>query len=1004
MHKAMPTNFFERKDRWGNGLSLWVLVAMVALMPPMAMGLSRLRLHNDIRQWLPPEAPEARTYAWFREHFGQQDRVVVSWDDASLNDPRVRWLERRLEGIRDAYGIRREGVRYVEEVTTPIEIIAEMERQKIPRDEAIRRLSGVLVGRGPLRVRLTQEGRARRRFVEREIARRLNAELGLQATVAPAYRVPAVDEHLLARLRRSLPTYAAAPSGETGAGADAARADALVEAAFPLFPPADFVFVKFPEHEFSVRIDWGRQRASEAVWARVIEVVRSIDGAAPTALTPAAVREPEASGGDVRQPLVADCFRVPGAPVAVSIVLSEAGKADLPAALEAIRRAASAVGIPPESLHMGGRPVATVALDAAVKRAAWNRSAAWYRLHERSVILLSALIGTFLAFVLLKNAWLTVLVLAASYFGVLVTVAAIPLSAGTMNMVLVVMPTLLLVLALSGSIHIGNYWKYALRQHPHRAVAYAYELGRSPCTLASVTTAIGLASLMISDLEPVRQFGLYSAVGCLIGLAVVLFGLPSLLQFWSCRPQVVANADPTFWRWMSRGLAARRNAVLVAAAVLVGVSACGLRYFRTETKVIHYFSPDARIVRDYRFLEDNLSGITPVEIVIRFDQTAQKRLNIAERAAVVREVEAHLRAHPDISGCLSLADLLPVIERPKADEGRRRGGVLGNLLSRNTRAVVAYNKRVFELNKRLRGELAERVRPFYVVAAEPGDLFASGDRLLNRAGDELWHITAQASVLSDLNYAEIANVEQTGSLDTLIATVTRRHPGIHHVVTGMVPLFLKTQKMVLDGLIASFALAFVAIGLVITVVLGNPLAAALTMVPNVVPVVVVFGLISWCGMPVDIGTMITASVALGIAVDGTLHMITWFQQSVRYGRDRREAVTAALVHCGPAMWQTSVIIGVGLLALSLSELRLVSRFGGLMSLLIGAALLADIVLMPALLAGPLGRLLGRDRPAQRGVEQRSEGEASEEEMVAASPTGPGRPHFPMSAGTPTASE
>ncbi len=192
-------------------------------------------------------------------------------------------------------------------------------------------------------------------------------------------------------------------------------------------------------------------------------------------------------------------------------------------------------------------------------------------------------------------------------------------------------------------------------------------------------------------------------------------------------------------------------------------------------------------------------------------------------------------------------------------------------------------------------------------------------------------------------------------VDETLATV----PGLQHVVTGTVPLFLRTQEAVLESLVLSFGIAFLIIAVVMMVLLRSVAGGLITMLPNLLPVVLVFGLISWAGIKVDIGTMITASVALGIAVDGTLHLITWFRAGLQRGLSRQEAISLALSHCGPAMWQTSAIIGLGMLIVSGSDLLLISRFGWLMAAIIGAALLADIILLPALLAGPLGEVIER---------------------------------------------
>ena len=254
----------------------------------------------------------------------------------------------------------------------------------------------------------------------------------------------------------------------------------------------------------------------------------------------------------------------------------------------------------------------------------------------------------------------------------------------------------------------------------------------------------------------------------------------------------------------------------------------------------------------------------------------------------------------------------------------------------------------------IKGERAGETAALFVVADAAGDLVRPGDAQLNGVGDELWRISAQASVMSDANYGLLTN-----ELNSCVQSVTRYYPGTTHVVTGTVPLFLRTQEAVLESLIVSFALAFAIISVVMMWVLKDVWAGLLSMVPNLLPVSFVFGMLAWNDQRVDIGTMITASVALGIAVDGTLHLLTWFKHGLEQGRSRFQSVVESLAHCGPAMWQTSAAVGIGLLMLYPAELLLISRFGWLMSALIAAALVADLVLLPALLSGWLGALIER---------------------------------------------
>jgi hypothetical protein len=141
-------------------------------------------------------------------------------------------------------------------------------------------------------------------------------------------------------------------------------------------------------------------------------------------------------------------------------------------------------------------------------------------------------------------------------------------------------------------------------------------------------------------------------------------------------------------------------------------------------------------------------------------------------------------------------------------------------------------------------------------------------------------------------------------------------------------------------------------------------------VPNVFPVVVIFGTMGWTNVVVDIGSMMCASVAMGVAVDDTIHFWTWFKRGLDEGRQRMAAILLAYKRCATAMTQTTLIGGLGLSVFALSTFTPTQRFGILMLVLMLAALFGDLVLLPAILAGPLGRVFaGRyRRPPSEGSE------------------------------------
>jgi uncharacterized protein len=197
------------------------------------------------------------------------------------------------------------------------------------------------------------------------------------------------------------------------------------------------------------------------------------------------------------------------------------------------------------------------------------------------------------------------------------------------------------------------------------------------------------------------------------------------------------------------------------------------------------------------------------------------------------------------------------------------------------------------------------------------------------------------------------------------------------VYTGVIPVVYKAQRTLLTSLVESIASAFVLITVVMMALL-NPgrfpwswwtfgnlrdgfVAGIVSMIPNVFPILMVFGALGHLHMMfpshflIDIGTMMTASIAMGIAVDDTIHFLSWFRLNLNAGMSRVDAVIETYRRVGPAMTQTTIVGGLGLFVFALSTFTPTQRFGTLMLVLLAAALFGDLVLLPALLAGPLGR-------------------------------------------------
>ena len=227
---------------------------------------------------------------------------------------------------------------------------------------------------------------------------------------------------------------------------------------------------------------------------------------------------------------------------------------------------------------------------------------------------------------------------------------------------------------------------------------------------------------------------------------------------------------------------------------------------------------------------------------------------------------------------------------------------------------------------------------------------------------------------------EIDPVTKKALPNQLTAMQAKRNEGLETdvatIYTGIIPIVYKAQNQLLKSLVNSIALAFVMIAGVMMLLLrdwrgpfnaGNLLnipGGALSMLPNIFPVLIVFGALGHLGRKVDIGSMMTASVAMGVAVDDTIHFLNWYRKGLAQGLRRVEAIRLSYDRVATAMTQTTLIGGLGLSAFALSTFTPTQAFGVLMLFLLVAALVGDLIFLPALLASPLGKFFGKEIPLE----------------------------------------
>ncbi len=513
------------------------------------------------------------------------------------------------------------------------------------------------------------------------------------------------------------------------------------------------------------------------------------------------------------------------------------------------------------------------------------------------------------------------------------TLALIHFCGDSMSALLIVLPPLVQVVTVSSGIHLINYYLDARKTHSPEAAAWsALRMAWLPCTLATATTAIGLGSLVVSNLAPIRSFGAYGAVGTVLTLGVVLAFLPGTLAAWRPKSlgaeqqQTTEHQRHAFWDWLS-GAVMRYHALIVVGSVLATILAgWGIPRLTTSVHIETLFGRHSRILQDYAWIEDHVGPLVPIEVILTFRPDC--RLGQTDRFRLIEQVHAELCDVAHVNGVMSSAALLPAIP----DDIDRTSAEFGEFLA----------------------DFLTGARPYFIT-----------NRYLHETtGGQQWRVTAFTSALGNLDFTEmLTDIRQRIARCGVVNSV----PGASCSVTGVMPLVHEIQQALKRDLFTSFLSDFAMITIVMTVAQGGILVGLVSMVSNFFPTVLMFGLLGWIEMPLDIGSVMTASVALGIAIDDTFHFLTFFRRGLETGLPRRDAAHAAHQHCGLAMVQSSLICGLGLMVFYFSEFLPSSRFAWMLLALLMVGLTANLVLLPALVVGPLGRLFEAQypKPAQQ---------------------------------------
>jgi predicted RND superfamily exporter protein len=491
------------------------------------------------------------------------------------------------------------------------------------------------------------------------------------------------------------------------------------------------------------------------------------------------------------------------------------------------------------------------------------------------------------------------------------TRAVLVLSGLRLSMVSSMLSAIITVVGVATVVHVIVRYRDGLARGMSRIDALQTTLGQlaMPVAFACFTDAAGFASLMVSQVGPVHDFGLMMAIGSLLVLPCAAATVPALTLLGTGPTPDDLSAQEPQPGWLDRLLAgvlrwssAHTRPLAAATVALVTLVSLGALRLERETDFTRNFRDDSSLVGAYRYVESSFGGAGVWDLMI----PAPAR---PTRAYLLQTLEMQSQLHeqaPELTKAISLADSL--------DAG------VGGLKRIRMEFAVTGGLSL------MRARMAEFVDAIYHVEPDSGQHWL---RVMLRAPEQL-----EAARKSRL----IQQVEQTARKTFPEAQVT----GYYVLLTRLIESVLADQWKTF-GVAAAVVLAMLAIAL------RSLKMALVAMIPNVVPVLVLFGAMGWLGVRINMGAAMIAAVSVGLSVDGSIHYVMDYRRRRRLGLDRDTALAEVQSTVGRAAVFATLALVVGFATLATSDFVPTIYFGVLVSLSMVGGLVGNLVALPLLL-------------------------------------------------------
>lgn len=493
------------------------------------------------------------------------------------------------------------------------------------------------------------------------------------------------------------------------------------------------------------------------------------------------------------------------------------------------------------------------------------------------------------------------------------------------NLILTTLPSIIFVVAMSDVMHLVSKYLEELRNAPEgtdvkkakiNAVKKAYvEVGKATL-LTSLTTAAGFLTLMMIDMEPVKDFGSYTAIGVLLAFVLAYSMLPALLVLTKTPKVSAKKTTKTIWYrvlhpsflWMVRN----KMALMIGFSALLIVSIFGATKVIPDYYLLEDLKEDNEMRQTYQYFDDNFMGLRPFEMAIEV-KDPEKTIYDYEVLQEINKVDEYLHDQYEIKSTFSIVEILKIANRTN------HGGQKKYYKFPTQEESEKYIKNLQKFDKS--GALAAFV-----------DSTAKYGRISSSIGDR--------GMLAIAEYNEDLNKFLENEINQDLVSFK---------LTGTGHLLDRNMSKLSRSLFSGLALAVGIVSLLMGLLYRSFKMVIIALIPNVLPLLMLAAILGFAGIELKVSTALVFTISFGIAVDDTIHFMSKLKIELNKGKSLMVAMRRTFLSTGRAIVLTTLILIGGFLMLLFSDFLGTFFIGLLISCTLIFALIADLFFLPVLL-------------------------------------------------------